>query len=236
MSPRIVFWFTFIATLAFSAFVCVLFLAASPARAEFRFEANTGVAKHDKRKDGLWYQSEYPNEHHLADAAYQLGASWFTTGGPTRYGIRAAYVHLGRISSNSLAIVNEYDRGHNMPCVAATLNGDCFARYQQVTENRGWSFGPVIEHDAGPVVLSAEIGPFFGKQTVIAHVEHITASEQGAVDVTNQWTFTNWFAGAGIRYEYLTLNTRWYQNLAAGGGWMGPRHAYTVLAGLSIPF
>jgi len=214
----------------------VLLLTSCPARAEFRLEAGVGLAQHDKRKDGLWYQSEYPNEHHLRDAAFQIGASWFTTGAPTRYGIRVAYAHLGRVSSNALAIVDEYDRGLNMPCVAATLHGDCFAQFQQVTDNRGWSLGPVVERDAGPFVLSAEAGPFFGQQKVTARVDHITLPEQGVVHVTNQWTFTNWFAGAGVRYKYLTLNARWYQNLAAGGGWLGPRHAFTVLVGLSIPF
>jgi len=203
---------------------------------EFRLEAGAGIAQHDKRKDGLWYQSEYPNEHHLRDAAFQIGASWFTTGAQTRYGIRLAYVNLGRVSSEALAIENEYDRHLNLPCEPVTLNGDCFARYQQTTFNRGWSLGPVVEREAGPVVLSAEIGPFFGRQTVVAHVEHITASDRSDTNLTNSWTFTNWFVGAGVRYKYLTLNTRWYQNLAAGGGWMGPRHAYTVLVGLSIPF
>jgi len=208
----------------------------SIARAEFRLEAGAGIAQHDKRKDGLWYQSEYPNEHHLRDAAFQIGASWFTTGGPTRYGLRVAYVHLGRVSSNALAIADEYDRGLNIPCNTATLDGDCFARFQQVTDNRGWSLGPVVERDAGPFVLTAEVGPFFGRQTVIAHVEHVTAAEREDINVTNKYTFTNWFAGAGVRYKYLTFNVRWYQNLAAGGGWFGPRHAYTVLVGLSIPF
>jgi len=214
----------------------VALLFTSLAHAEFRFEAGAGIAQHDKRKDGLWYQSEYPNEHHLRDAAYQIGASWFTTGAPTRYGIRAAYVHLGRVSSNALAIANEYDRGLNTPCVPATFHGDCFAHYQQVTDNRGWSLGPVVERDAGPIVLSAEAGPFFGKQTVVGQAEHITLPEQGTVNVTNNYTFTNWFAGAGVRYKYLTLNARWYQNLAGGGGWMGPRHAYSTMLGLSIPF
>jgi len=203
---------------------------------EFRLEAGAGIAQHDKRKDGLWYQSEYPSEHHLRDAAFQIGASWFTTGAPTRYGIRVAYADLGRVSSDALAIADEYDRGQNLPCNPATLDGDCFARFQQTTYNRGWSLGPVVERDAGPFVLSAEIGPFFGKQTVVARAEHITAPEPGVVNVTNNFTFINWFAGAGVRYKYLTLNVRWYQNLAAGGGWMGPRHAYTALVGLSIPF
>ena len=71
--------------------VCAALLlpVAAPAD-ELRLEVGAGIAQHAKRKDGLWYQSEYPNEHHLTAGAFQVGGSWLTSTQPWRYGARLA--------------------------------------------------------------------------------------------------------------------------------------------------
>lgn len=201
---------------------------------EFRLEAGAGVVNNSRRADGLWYQNEYENSHDLRDFAWQGGVSWFTTGEPWRVGARAAYVSLGKVSSNALAIRNEYDRGKSLPCDSQTQHGDCFAQFSQQTSTKGWSLGPVIERDLGSVVASVEAGPFFGRSKVQAHVENITLSEP-AIDLSQTWNYTTWYAGGGMRYRYLTLDARWYQNLAASGGFFGKRSAYTMMFGISVP-
>ena len=204
--------------------------------AELRLELGAGLATHAKRVDGLWYQNEYPNQHDLTSGAWQLGASWFTRGTPWRYGVRGAYVSLGKNSSSATVIEDEYDRGKELPCNRETRHGNCFARIDQKTSTQGWSLGPVIERDYKWLTGQLEAGLFFGESSVSADVAPISRSGEAQFNVTNNWSFRTWYAGAGMRYGYLTLNTRWYQNLAATGGFFGPRHAYTVMIGTSIPF
>jgi hypothetical protein len=199
-----------------------------------RLELGAGFAHHARRLDGLWYQNEYPNSHDLRTGAWQAGASWFTEGTPWRYGLRGAYVSLGSVSSSALVIEYEYDRFKELPCDRDTRHGNCFANLDQTTQVKGWSLGPLVERDLGKVVGSVEGGLFFGQSKVRAHVTPITLP--GEFDVNNNWRFRTWYAGAGVRYQWLTLSYRWYQNLAASKGFFGPRHAYTVMLGISIPF
>lgn len=212
----------------------VTLLCAFPSLAELRVEGAAGAAIHAKREDGLWYQREYPNQHDLKTGAWQLGVAWFENKRPWRLGVRGALVSLGSVSSDALVIENEYDRGKELPCNRETRNGNCFAQFKQKTSVKGFSLGPVIERDYRALTGSLETGLFFGESRVVANVKPITA-ERPEFNVVHNWSFRTWYAGAGVRYKYFTISTRWYQNLAATKGFFGPRHAYTVMIGVSIP-
>ena len=225
-------------------FVALCFLAICPAQADtgLRLEVGTGLSQHAKRRDGLWYQSEYPNEHNLRVAAGQIGVSWFPSDwfppdSRWHMGWRVAYVSLGTSSGSAIALEDEQDRGKGLPCDSQTRRGDCLARFDQQTSVRGLSLGPVFERALGSIVASVEGGAYLGYSKVHAHRTSITSPEQADVDIVTQWVPTPWwYLGAGARYRYVTLDGRMYQNLSASGGFQGPRYAYTLMLGLSIPF
>lgn len=207
-----------------------LALVAGNANADLRMEASAGKCQHHLAPDASWhyeYGGIYQEKMQLNPHCLQLGLLWMPT---KHYGVRAAYVDLGAVTADNTYPQDEaaYFAAKNSVTAPPPADG----RFQGIGNSKGVTFGPVIEARG----VSAEAGVATLYNTWHAWVEGFPTW-----NYADGWNAT-WYAGAGVRWKFLTVNVRRYANVHASQAaknyqYIGPTSGplLQVTVGLSVP-
>jgi hypothetical protein len=211
-----------------------------------RLEVSGGNCKHRFAEDSSWSYRDwgsYETNYDLTPECLQIGASWMPWSvGKLKYGVRLAYVDLGKIGGDITYPVDEpeYFRAKE---TRTPINSET-ARLHGQGGSRGLTLGIASEYPVGPFWIGPETGVAMLYSTWRTTFNHAQAVNEGCRQdwaCADGWHATL-YAGATLRYEWLFLSYRRYANVHASQSeknplFIGPTTGPvdSVLVGLSIP-
>ena len=224
--------------------ILIAALMSASAAAQPRLELAGGHCQHRLAPDSSWHYGYggYQTNMDMTPNCIQAGVSFLPfKAGDLKYGLRIAYVDLGKIKAHNTFPVDEpeYFRAR----AAGDAVNSAEARYQAEGGARGLTFGLASEYPVGPFHVGPEVGAAF------LHTRWSVMLADAQKDLTpgcrgDDWACANgWkvtpYLGATVRYEWLQFTYRRYANVhASRGGYMigpytGPVDA--VMIGVSVP-
>jgi len=235
MAEQMTFRKQYLLTLGWIVILMILaLLTPNPANAQ-RLELGVGSTRYGTT-DGIWYQSTYPHSNDLTGSSQFIGwsapfAERWQALPPTRFGWRAAAVHLGSFSNSAYWEPDEafFHPGTFPRCDVVRLS-DCW-NGDGSGDVWGVSLGLTIERDFGGLTLGAEGGSFlyYGKWTQTWRAPNNASS--GVLQMTE--THLTPYVGVNARYGYAFVMLRGYKGVHAG---LADRVLRQVVVGVSIPF
>jgi hypothetical protein len=214
--------------------------------AALRVEIAGGICKHRLAEDSAWSYREwgdYDTNIRLDPKCYQFGFSYLPfTFKHLRWGIRAAYVDLGRLDADNSYPIDEAEY-FRAKATRTPVNSET-GRFQATGGSRGITLGLAAEYPVGPLRIGAEIGGAGLYSTWHLDFNHAQAVNEGCRQdwaCADGWNGT-WYIGMTARAEWLFVSLRQYQNVHASQRsdnplFIGPTtgRVTQVVVGLSVP-
>ncbi len=216
------------------------------AESPIRMEVSGGHCKHRLGPDSSWHYQYggYQTNMDMTPNCIQAGLSYLPfQSGNFKYGLRLAYVDLGKIKAHNTFPIDEkeYFRAREAGETVNSAEG----RYQGQGGARGLTLGFASEYPVGPFQIGPEFGAAFlyarWSVMVPGEVKDISAGCRHDWSCADGWKITP-YAGVVARYEWVTVSWRRYANVRASqadvkdyfiGPYTGPVDA--VMVGISIP-
>jgi hypothetical protein len=228
-----------LAIIAFGLLLCLATFA--PRLFAASLDVGIGRTYTNLAQDGQWWQSQnggYSGTKTPTSFEVSLRDSF-----PQSYlGWKIGYADLGRITADNLVTnVDGETYDPTKPCNQATAS-NCLARVKGNGWIRGELLGLTLGRKFGDVTPELEIGRFFYRSRWTADITNIQwcapagcGAQFRSTDGGTQNNSTIYY-GATLRYKFLYLSAREFQNVSEGQTGLTGGRARTATIGVSIDF